>query len=170
MTTTQIEILLIEDNLTDALLVRNELTQVQNVQFVVTHVERLSAALKQLRLQHFDAILLDLNLPDSDGFETFTQLHNAARNIPIVLLTNRVDEALALQALKIGAQDYLLKERMLGNVLPRIIRYAIERKQAEETLRQSEQLLQIMFEKAPLGIALVNSLTGEFFNVNLTQR
>jgi len=142
----KIQILLIEDNSTDALLVQDELEHATERKFAVTHVQRLSHALEHLQLQHFDVVLLDLSLPDSDGLETFNRLHHVTENMPIVLLTGQVDESLALRALKAGAQDYLMKEKVLSGVLPRVICYAIERKRSERALRESEARLRDLFD------------------------
>ena len=142
----RVQVLLIEDNPTDALIVQDELMHAADGQFAVIHVQRLSDALKQLQLQHFDVALLDLSLPDSDGLETFSRLYDAAENMPIVLLTNRVDESLALRALKAGAQDYLLKEKVMSSVLPRVIRYAIERKHSKQALHKSEAQFRELFD------------------------
>lgn len=146
MNADRIQVLLIEDSLTDALFVQDELVYATDGQFAVTHVERLSHALERLQLQHFDVVLLDLSLPDSNGLETFNRFHNAAGNIPVVLLTNRIDESLALRALKTGAQDYLMKEKVISGVLPRVIRYAIERKHSKQVLRESEARLRDLFD------------------------
>ncbi|MDP1557912.1 MAG: response regulator [Nitrosomonas sp.] len=161
-----IRVLLIEDNPTDALLVKDELLHVMTGQFAVTHVERLSEALEYVRQHDADVILLDLNLPDSNGFETFNRVHEAAASIPIALLSYRADEPLALQMIQAGAQDYLVKGRMAEGVLSRVIRYSIERKRAEESIKYAELRFQTIFEKAPVGIALINSLTEAFVHVN----
>lgn len=142
----RIQVLLIEDSPTDALLVQDELRHAADGNFAVTHVQRLSHALKQLQLQHFDIALLDLSLPDSDGLETFSRLYSAAESMPVVLLTSRVDEPLALRALKTGAQDYLMKEKVMSGVLSRVIRYAIERKHSQQALRKSEARLRDLFD------------------------
>lgn len=142
----RIQVLLIEDSPTDALLVQDELRHAADGNFAVTHVQRLSHALKQLQLQHFDIALLDLSLPDSDGLETFSRLYSAAESMPIVLLTSRVDEPLVLRALKTGAQDYLMKEKVMSGVLSRVIRYAIERKHSQQALRKSEARLRDLFD------------------------
>ena len=165
----KIQVLLIEDSLTDALLVQDELGHAAEGEFAVTHVQRLSHALKQLQLQHFDVALLDLSLPDSDGLETFSRLHHVAENMPIVLLTGQVDESLALRALKAGAQDYLMKEKVLSGVLPRVIRYAIERKFAQQALHESEARLHDLFDGTS---DLIQSIApdGRIFFVNRAWR
>jgi len=169
MNADRIQVLLIEDSLTDALFVQDELMHAAEGQFAVTHVERLSHALEQLRLQHFDIALLDLSLPDSDGLETFNRLHNAAENVPVVLLTNRIDESLALRALKNGAQDYLMKEKVMSGVLPRIIRYAIERKRSKQALYESEAQLRDLFDGTSDLIQSI-ALDGRILFVNRAWR
>ena len=123
-----IKVLLVEDSPSDALVVESELTQTDGAHFCVIHIDQLNAALAQLREQHFDVVLLDLNLPDSTGFETFLRLHGEATDVPIVVLSGQDDEVLALKAVQAGAQDYLVKGRMGEEVLQRSIRYAIERR------------------------------------------
>lgn len=133
-----IQVLLVEDSPTDALIVREELP---GGKFQVESVERLSEALERLQEHCFDVVLLDLSLPDSDGLETFTNLQKLVPNIPILLLTGRSDEQFAIKAVKAGAQDYLVKGLLGDKVLIRAIRYAIERKRAEEKLAEQAALL-----------------------------
>jgi two-component system, cell cycle sensor histidine kinase and response regulator CckA len=83
-------------------------------------------------------VLLDLSLPDSQGLDTFLELHRQAPGLPIIVLTGLDDETLAMRAMHEGAQDYLPKGQVDGNLLGRSIRYAIERQQSEEALRDSE--------------------------------
>lgn len=131
-----ITILLVEDNPDDADLLRENLVEVTSPRFELIHVERLSKALQRLNEDNFDAVLLDLNLPDSQGFETFLKMHTHAPQVPIIVLTGLKDDALAVKVLGEGAQDYLIKGQVDGNLLTRTIRYAIERKGAEEALRR----------------------------------
>ncbi len=93
--------------------------------------QTLSDGLEKLAEIHPDIILLDLSLPDSQGFETFDRTIAAAPKIPIVMLTGLADDDLAIRAVQAGAQDYLVKGQVDGNLLARTIRYAIERKQSE---------------------------------------
>jgi two-component system cell cycle sensor histidine kinase/response regulator CckA len=141
-----IQVLLVEDSPTDALIVQDDLTQIAGVTFIVTHVERLSEALQLLRERRFGVVLLDLSLPDSDGFETFTRLHQAASDVPVVVLSGRSDEGLAVRAVQAGAQDYLMKGQMEEQVLARAIRYAIERQRSDEALRMQSRVLENMVE------------------------
>ena len=86
-----IRVLLVEDNATDALVAQDELQHAVGVRFEVVHCVRLESALEHLAKAHFDVVLLDLTLPDSDGLETFTQLHVQQPEVPVVLLSHRAD-------------------------------------------------------------------------------
>src|SRR5207249_9372693 len=79
----------------------------------------------------FDLVLLDFVLPDSMGLDTFTSMLAQAPHSPIIILSGLDDEALAIEALRLGAQDYLVKGEVDSNLLVRSIRYAIERKRVE---------------------------------------
>lgn len=122
-----IKILLVEDNPYDAELLREMLLGVSNVQFAWVHVTLLGEALKRLREDTFDAILLDLSLPDSHGQETLAKAYAQAHDTPIVVLTGHADENLAIKTVHQGAQDYLVKGLVDGPTLVRAVRYAIER-------------------------------------------
>jgi len=130
-----IRILLVEDNPGDAVLAREALRESQfssaSTPFQIEVVERLSAALDVLKKQHVDIVLLDLGLPDSQGFSTFQTVHAAAPDCAIVVLTGDDDPLLGARALREGAQDYLAKSHLLDGSLRRSIRYARDRKQAE---------------------------------------
>ncbi len=131
-----IRVLLIEDNLGDARLIREALADVRSASFEVTWADRLSLGLKYLTDGGIDIVLLDLSLPDSHGMETFIRAHAEAPNVPIVVLTGLDDELLAVEAAQKGAQDYLSKAyvQVDSTFLVRSIRYAIERKRAEREL------------------------------------
>jgi PAS domain S-box-containing protein len=149
-----IQVLLVEDNPGDALLIREILSEMTTIEFDLVHVERLSDAQAQLQTRVFDVVLLDLLLPDSQGLETFLQLHQQIAHIPIVVLTGLNDATLAIQAVQAGAQDYLLKGQVSGSdVLMRSIRYAIERKRIQADLYRREQEFRTLAENAPDIIA-----------------
>jgi two-component system, cell cycle sensor histidine kinase and response regulator CckA len=146
----QIKVLLVEDNPGDVLLLQETLSEITLVSFNLVHVERCSEAIKQLQIETFDVILLDLLLPDSAGLETFTTIHQQVPHTPIVVLTGMSDETLALSAMQAGAQDYLVKGRFSGgDLLMRSMRYAIERKRVEAILQQRERELRSLTEHAP---------------------
>jgi len=127
--------LLVEDNPADARLICEMLKELPEGTLQLQQVGRLDSAMERLRQEIFDVVLLDLGLPDAQGMETLTLIQEASRSVPIVVLTGRDDERLAAEALRAGAQDYLVKGRS-DSQLVRAIRYAVERKQAEEEVRR----------------------------------
>jgi signal transduction histidine kinase len=139
-----IKVLLIEDNPGDARLIQELLRGATTAQFELTCVERLAAGLQRLAEETFDVLLLDLGLPDSQGLDTFTKTQTQAPDVPIVLLTALDDEAFALEAVRKGAQDYLVKGQVDSNLLARAMRYAIERHRAEAALRQRNRELMLL--------------------------
>src|SRR5205085_6525134 len=94
----------------------------------------LSVALQRLAQGGIGVVLADLSLPDSHGIETFERLHSQAPQVPIIVLSGLNDTRLAVQAVHDGAQDYLIKGQVDGQLLVRAIRYAIERKRMSEQL------------------------------------
>ena len=127
--------LLVEDNPADVRLIREMLKELPDGTLQLQQVGRLDSAMERLRLESFDVVLLDLGLPDAQGMETLNLIQKASHSVPIVVLTGRDDERLAWEALRAGAQDYLVKGRT-DSQLVRAIRYAVERKQAEEEVRR----------------------------------
>ena len=127
-----IRILLVEDNPADAQLLREFLAEVENTDFELVRVERLGDALQRLGNERFDVMLLDLSLPDAQGLETVTRAYK--QGAPIVVLTGLDDKTLAINALRAGAQDYLVKGQIAAPLLERSIRYAIERHRSEEMI------------------------------------
>ncbi|MBI2236455.1 MAG: response regulator [Magnetospirillum sp.] len=134
----QVRVLLIEDNRADAALVRALLHQLPGSPFSLTIAESLATAVEVLQARGADVILLDLALPDSAGVATLSTVQDMAPDLAVVVLTGHDDDRAALEALKHGAQDYLVKGRGDGTVLRRVLHYAIERKQAAVALRESE--------------------------------
>ena len=132
-----LQIMLVEDDPADARLIRIALTETaSDANLDLVWVEKLSNAFEAMQKACPDAILLDVNLPDSHGLETVTRTVEKAPGVPIIVLTGLADEMLTVQALQKGAQDYLVKDQLDGNLLNRTIRYAIERKRAEEEIRR----------------------------------
>ncbi len=121
---TRFDLLLIEDNNTDALLIQSHIEK--STDFNLQIVQQLSQALECLNSQSFDVILLDLNLPDAFGLEGLIKLRHHLRKIPIVVLTGVDDKELGIMALQRGAQDYLIKGLDNSRVM-QSVRYAIER-------------------------------------------
>lgn len=138
-----LKILLVEDNDVDAHLTQDILAEWSVEQFDVMHVAKLSEAFIQLARTRFDAILLDLSLPDGYGLLTLKQIQAASPTIPIIVLSGFSDQSLAVEAVQNGAQDYLVKGQGQPELLARAIRYAIERKRAEERLTHLAQYDQL---------------------------
>jgi two-component system, cell cycle response regulator len=127
------KILLVEDNKDEAKAAIDVLKSAgKGVE--ITHVEKLSIAFKRLSREHFDAIVLDMELLDTHGLDPFEQILGSLARMPIVLLTTPDDEAMASKALQHGAQDYLIKGRWRSEQLKRSLEHAIKRKRAEQNL------------------------------------
>jgi signal transduction histidine kinase/CheY-like chemotaxis protein len=131
-------VLLVEDNEDDALLIRESLCDA-NIQ--LEHADRLSSAFERLASSGFDAVLLDLSLPDARGLESIRRVRCEVPRIPIVVLTGLNDEEMAVKAVEHGAQDYLIKGQVDGALLTRSLRYAVQRHKAEETLKERNREL-----------------------------
>jgi DNA-binding response OmpR family regulator len=134
-------LLLIEDNPGDARLLREMLNEHSPHDTELKYAQSMSEAEKHLAEHPVDIILLDLGLPDTQGLDAVRRARASAPHVPLVVLTGLDDELLATQAMQEGAQDYLIKGQLETRGLLRALRYAIERKRAEEELRRSEASL-----------------------------
>ncbi len=132
MNESPIEVLLVEDNPGDARLVKESLAEVGSSEFHLTHVERLEDALRRLERRHFDVVLLDLLLQDSQRLGTLMEIHDQAPRVPIVVFTGLEDEVVGLWALSEGAEDYVIKGKVSGDSLAWTLRDAIERHNINE--------------------------------------
>jgi len=150
-------ILLVEDNDLDAVSVRRFLAQAGRDEFVVIRATTLKEALELLSGDEFDVVLLDLNLPDSVGIDTFKALDSQDSRRPIVILTGEEDEALGVTAVRLGAQDYLGKGFLGPQSLARAIRYARERHQLYRELDSRERMLRQLLEANADGILIVSA-------------
>ncbi len=144
---TPLRLLLVEDNPGDALWLQGTLDDRHPGQYAVTIATTLGKAKELLFRQSFDAILLDLSLPDSQGLETINRATAAAPDLPIIVLTGVADEGIAMQTVRCGAQDYLVKSQADATIIARAIRYAIDRKRAEEALRAQRRELEAKNEE-----------------------
>jgi two-component system, cell cycle sensor histidine kinase and response regulator CckA len=151
-----IRVLLVEDNPGDARLFTELLRKAGASHLKVAHVDRLAAALDRLNRDSFDVMLLDLSLPDVSGLDTLVRAHAQAPKIPIVVLTGHDDEALAVRAVRAGAQDYLVKGHVDGELLVRSIRYASERGRALEALERREEHYRSLIEHSLDLISILN--------------
>lgn len=139
----QYKVLLVEDNPGDARLVCEFLARAGSDSFQVTCADCLSKAEGYLGEEHFDVVLLDMALPDGKGTDLIARILARARHLPVVVLTGTYpDEMTAHEALRQGAQDYLIKGKIDSEGLARAIRYAIERKHFEEALAVAKKSLE----------------------------
>ena len=137
-----IQVLLVEDNAGDARLLREMFSAERPDSFEFTHFLRLGEALIHLAKGGVDIVLLDMGLPDGHGLDTVRRAHAVAPSVPLIVLTGLDDEALAAEAMKEGAQDYLIKGQIENRALPRALRHAIERHrmQTETDLIRTQQM------------------------------
>jgi len=142
MTPSAIRVLLIEDNPGDARLIRELFSECAPGSFQLQWADSLSQGCAILDKEEIDTILLDLSLPESQGFATFAQIHRRSPHVPIIILTGFDDETFAINAVQQGAQDYLVKGLVGSHLLARAILYAIERKRTEEVLLKIQNELE----------------------------
>jgi two-component system sensor histidine kinase UhpB len=157
-----LNILTVEDNPGDLFLLEDMLRSTP------LHIEHLYSAqrvneARQLLLDHpINLILLDLSLPDTYGLDSFIGIRQVAEKIPVIILTGLSDTNLALEAIKNGAQDYLVKGEFNRNLLSKSIQYSLERKVAEENILASEARYKQMFYKNPYATWICD---GEDFRI-----
>jgi len=161
-----LRVLLVEDNPADVDLIREALPEGGPVSFRIESGRRLSEALVRVESGGVDLVLLDLGLPDSQGLETFRRLWKAAPHIPTIVLTGNDDQEAGITAVREGAQDYLVKGQVGGNLLVQAARYAVERKRSEEALRESEARYKALFEGAAEGILVADLKSRQFKYAN----
>ncbi len=169
--TDTIKILLIEDNEVDAWMILKYLLDVSRKEdgvsgaiFDLVWKNSLSSGLEFLTQEDVDAVLLDLNLSDSLGLETFFQIQKQNAKIPILILTGLSDRELATRAVREGAQDYLIKGELDGRLLDRSIRYSIERKRVEEAQIESEKKYRLLINNANESIIVAQDGLLKFVN------
>ena len=151
MNTPTPRVLLIEDNPEDITLLQHYLNE-EEKRFEIVCCVRLSAGLESLAANSFDLILLDLGLPDSQGLAGLARIRAQHPFVPVVILTGMDDETLGLEAVRQGAQDYLVKGQLSGPFLTRTLRYAIERARNAEQLRHRDVQLQLLTNQLPASM------------------
>src|SRR5229473_3596829 len=159
-------LLLVEDNHGDARLLREMFNEQGSHDIELTHVERMSEAEKYLAERAVDIIVLDLGLPDAQGLGAVRRAHAAAPRVPLVVLAGLDDESMAAQALREGAQDYLIKGQIEARGLLRALRYAIERKIMEEALFVEKERAQVTLNCIGDAVACTDNL-GNISFLNL---
>jgi diguanylate cyclase (GGDEF)-like protein/PAS domain S-box-containing protein len=159
-------LLLVEDNAGDANLLREMLNEPGPNNTTLTHVKRLSEAEQYLAVHLVDIILLDLGLPDTQGLAAVRRTRAAAPHVPVVVLTGMDDQTLAANALREGAQDYLIKGEIEARSLRRALRYAVERKALEEALFAEKERVEVTLKCIGDGVASTD-ISGKITFLNL---
>lgn len=168
-------ILIVEDNPGDYAIFQEYLEEAFG-QSDIIHADTLEKGIAAVDNNPVDVILLDLTLPDGGGLDTFTAIHARAGLIPIIILTGLQDTSVALESLKIGAQDFLLKDGCTPALLQKSIQYGIERSKIFEHLKKSEEqykylfhsnpLPMMAFEKGSFKILMVNEAAVQYYGYN----
>ncbi|MGB0424246.1 MAG: response regulator, partial [Flavobacteriales bacterium] len=153
----KVNILVVEDNLQDFIIIKEVLGQIRDFFLHVEHAENIADALDRINQSSgktpFDIVFLDLFLPDSYGQETFKLVQESLQIAPpIVVLSGLSDKNIAMDIVKQGAQDYLVKGEFDANLLEKSILYSIERKKYQDILRRSEKKYRSTFESVAIGI------------------
>jgi len=153
-----LNVLLIEDDASSAFLVQEVLKETPSAvyAFHIEHVERLAAGLERIARGGIDMVLLDLGLPDSFGMETLRAVSAQYPRLPVVVLTGEDDDAVGIEAVKSGAQDYLIKGTVSGPLLVRSIAHAVERMQVLLSMRESEERFRAVMASAPDAIITID--------------
>ncbi len=161
----KLKVLIIEDNPEDARHVKEILSEYKSTVYDLKYADGLSDSLKMTSENNFDIVLLDLNLPDSEGLDTISSVAAKINHLPFVVLAGTNDLNVASQALDLDAQDYLIKGQFDGEMLSRAIRYAIERKRNEIEFKKSEMKYQFLFENSVDGV-YITTPQGKYVDVN----
>lgn len=158
-----LHLLLVEDNPGDVRLLEESLRSAGEESVEVEHSDSLSDCLHQLKAKPADVVLLDLGLPDGNGLQSLEEVHKAAPQVPIVILTGNRDEQLAMESLKQGAQDYLIKGEVSGGLLLRSVRYAMERFHLFEKLREERERYELVAVGSNDGLWEWNLVDGRMY-------
>ena len=153
MSPRSLRVLLVDDDDEYAAFIGRELAPSP---IVLDRAVSIESACRVLGSDRFDAILLDLGLPDSEGLSTVATMCEAARDVPIVVLTSEADDTTAVQAVQRGADDYLPKQTTDGTAIMRSLRYSLERAALRRSLRQREVRFRTLVENSYDAISLVD--------------
>jgi PAS domain S-box-containing protein len=161
-----IRILLIESNPIDHQLIFSLLKEADESDFLLEWAKDLKNGVDILERNNFDIVLLNLSLPDSDGMDAFTKINEKFPEIPIIILCGKQEKVLALNAIKHGAQDFLIKNVLTHVDLKKAITLSLDRFQIKKQMEANQQWLNFVFESVPTGIIIVNAKNLEIIDVN----
>ncbi|MCH6258037.1 response regulator [Puniceicoccaceae bacterium K14] len=157
----KISVLLVEDSKVITKLILSLLNKADSIEFEVSTAASFKEAKQLLETQQYACVLLDLTLPDSAANDTYSRLHSIIPDIPIVVTSGSSNDQLALNAMKRGAQDYLLKSDLSARLLAKAITYSIERKKLLLEAEEKEKVLRLQLEAAEAKISRQNKLLGK---------
>ena len=160
-----LNILVVEDNAGDYILVKEYLEEILT-QSTIFHADTLANAAEIIDKIKIDVVLLDLTLPDGMGTDSFMEMYSKASQIPIIVLTGIGDTDMALETLKLGAQDYIVKDDSSPTVLAKSIQYGIERSKIFDQLKRSEEQYKYLFQRNPLPMFALKKGTFQFLMAN----
>jgi len=160
-----LNLLLIEDNPADVFFLKKMLLDVP-LTINIYEADRLEKGIDLLKKRNVGLTLLDLSLPDSSGLDSLFSILKATNKIPIIILTGLDDTSMALEAIKAGAQDYLVKGEFNKNLLQKAIQYSLERKKQEEKIKDSEEKYRLIFKNSPFPSWIYDPATLQFIEVN----
>ncbi len=152
---TDLKLLLVEDNLGDFVLVSEYLKMVLPGSKLL-HNKSLASAIHSLNKDTFDIILLDLTLPDSNGVDSIREVVALSNNSPVIVLTGFSDKQFGIDSLKLGVEDYLIKDEVTPAILQKSISYSIERKKNQFQLEQNEKRFRALIENSTDGMLVLN--------------
>lgn len=161
----QLKVLLVESSEADALEIGEILASSKNYECDIFHTTNLKDAEQLIQESKIDIVLVNLFLPDSYGIHTFTNLFHNFPDLPFIVITELDDTYIGMNAVKQGAQDYLVRNEINVSTLNRSISYAIERKHTEEQLRKSEEKYRELFMRSKDAIYM-STIEGEFIDIN----
>ncbi|MHC4808395.1 MAG: PAS domain S-box protein, partial [Planctomycetota bacterium] len=164
--TKPLRILIVEDDSANMALLCTLLGKSSLPIFELESAESLNSALELLDKRHFDVVMLVLNLPDSKGLDTLAKINEQDHHAAIIVITGEYDEDFGLRAIANGAQEYLVKGMYNSPTLFKSIYYAVERKLAEESLRESEEKYRKQFEEVLDAIIIADVETGMIIDCN----
>lgn len=160
-----IQVLIVEDNADQAELMEFMLRRYDE-RISVTVVDSGSDCLEKLQSRHFDVVVLDFNLPRMSGLEVLTTLRKEFYSVPVIFVTGQGDEKTAVQAMKLGAYDYIIKDQDYLQELPKVTAKAVERGRLEAALREWEHKYQMVFQNANDAIFIIEPEDGRLLEVN----
>lgn len=165
MSAEQFTVLLVEDNPGDARLITEMLREVTAIAYKLEQCATFAAAIQRLSRGGIDVVISDLALPDSQGLDTFVNLQRPYPGLAVLILTGLHDETLGMEAVRLGAQDYLVKGHVDSHTLDRAIRYAYERKRYHDALIEEKERLLVTL-KAIADAVIVTDAAGKVILLN----